>query len=78
MAGLEKLQRKFKIHKDLSELIFYCQSLSFKTFEEARLRGYQTMSSWGEKKAFAVISARGGQPVVCNVIATLFPLLILE
>ena len=41
-----------RIHKDLSELIYYVRSVSFHSFEDAKKNAYYCMSSFSEKKAF--------------------------
>ena len=66
LAATESLQRKFKIHKELSDLIFYCQAVSFRDFGVSKAGPYQHMSSWPEKKAFSVIARSSGQPVEFN------------
>eukprot|EP00047_Mylnosiga_fluctuans_P014182 m.36079 g.36079 ORF g.36079 m.36079 type:complete len:972 (-) comp5374_c0_seq1:1778-4693(-) len=47
----QELQKKFRIHKDLSDLIFYSQSVSFPGFDKQNPRDYHKMSSFMEKKA---------------------------
>eukprot|EP00042_Codosiga_hollandica_P058066 m.871235 g.871235 ORF g.871235 m.871235 type:complete len:895 (-) comp59761_c1_seq4:1897-4581(-) len=62
------LQSKLRIHLELSDLIFYAQSVTFKSFEDSRVRPFYVMSSFMEKKAmmFAVATERGGQPTQFN------------
>ena len=60
------MQIKMRIAKELSDLIFYCQSVSFKSFDDSRSRPYYVMSSFPEKKAMslALAAESGGQPLV--------------
>jgi hypothetical protein len=55
------------IHKDLSDLVYYVQSISFHSFEDSRTKPFYTMSSLAEKKAlgFANDGAPNGAAVVC-------------
>ncbi len=50
---VEKMQAKMRIHKDLSDLIYYVQSVHFHDFESTVSQAFYTMSSFPEKKAMA-------------------------
>lgn len=58
--SVEDLQRKMRIAKELSDLVFYCYSVPFRDFETStKSFPYNAMSSWNEKKAAAVCAERG-------------------
>lgn len=48
-------QKKLKISRNLSALVFYSQSVSFRSFEESQTVAYYKMSSFVEKKAFNLV-----------------------
>jgi hypothetical protein len=48
-------QKKLKISRNLSALVFYSQSVSFRSFEESQSVAYYKMSSFVEKKAFNLV-----------------------
>jgi len=49
-------EKEFKISIDLSDLIFYCESVRWKDWDLSAANGFQLMSSWNEKKAVAACS----------------------
>jgi phosphatidylinositol phospholipase C gamma-1 len=57
--SVEVLQRKMKIAKELSDLVYYCYSVPFRDFDTSKSVPYNAMSSWNEKKAAAVCAQRG-------------------
>lgn len=67
-GGQEKLQVRMRIAKELSDLIYYAQSVTFKSFEDSKTRPYMVMSSFAEKKAMALCAdpLKGGQPMEYN------------
>ena len=63
----QQQQKKLKIHRELSDLIFYSHSVSFKGFQNSKdTAEYQHMSSFAEKKAMALSNERSGQPLEFN------------
>eukprot|EP00051_Salpingoeca_urceolata_P001921 m.45184 g.45184 ORF g.45184 m.45184 type:complete len:1344 (+) comp11763_c0_seq1:246-4277(+) len=50
----DRLQKKMRIHRKLSDLVYYSQSVSFKNFDECINNTYQTMSSFAEKRALGI------------------------
>lgn len=48
-------QKRLKIHRDLSALIFYSQSVTFSSFEDSAQSEYYKMCSFAEKKAFSLL-----------------------
>eukprot|EP00043_Microstomoeca_roanoka_P005501 m.56102 g.56102 ORF g.56102 m.56102 type:complete len:1354 (+) comp12995_c0_seq1:65-4126(+) len=59
-------EKKLKIHRELSALVFYSQSVPFRSFEENRTLEYYKMSSFSEKKALAVVREVNGQAQAFN------------
>ena len=59
-------EKKLKIHRELSALVFYSQSVPFKTFEENTQLEYYKMSSFSEKKALALVREVNGQANAFN------------
>lgn len=53
-----KIERKMRISKKLSDLIYYSQSVQFKSFAQSAKDPYYTMSSFVEKKANFLASER--------------------
>ncbi len=53
------LMRRRGIHKHLSDLVFYSQSVTFKTFEDCKSAPFYHMSSFGEKKGLSFVLDRG-------------------
>jgi len=51
-------EKEFKISIDLSDLIFYCESVRWKDWDLSAANGFQLMSSWNEKKAVAACSEK--------------------
>eukprot|EP00040_Diaphanoeca_grandis_P044507 m.12537 g.12537 ORF g.12537 m.12537 type:complete len:1464 (-) comp9359_c0_seq1:177-4568(-) len=52
----KQLQKTMKIAKELSDLVFYCQSVKFRNFEDSKKAAYQHMSSFKEWLAVAICS----------------------
>ena len=50
----KNIQKKFKIARNLSDLIFYSQSVTFRSFDDSRTAPFQVMSSFTERKAVGV------------------------
>ncbi|EGD83199.1 phospholipase C gamma [Salpingoeca rosetta] len=59
-------EKKLKIHRDLSALVFYSQSVPFRSFEENCSLEYFKMSSFSEKKAMALVREVNGQAEAFN------------
>ena len=57
--------KKLRIHRDLSDLVFYSQSVHFVSFIESQKAEYRVMSSFNEKKAVGLVKNNGSrQPAV--------------
>eukprot|EP00054_Salpingoeca_dolichothecata_P031739 m.264485 g.264485 ORF g.264485 m.264485 type:complete len:1303 (-) comp27854_c0_seq1:245-4153(-) len=60
------LQRRMKVHKHLSDLVYYSRSRPFKSFEDSKQVPYYVMSSFNERRANENSSERRGQPKEFN------------
>ena len=70
-AKAQKQLHKMKIHRSLSDLIHFCQSISWKSFEENEREPFMCLSSFNEKKAVAISSKLGNEAARFNLYAKL-------